>query len=126
MVNNSFVTKFEEQIKTYEDMMFGLILYQETSPKPVQLLQKISYKNMKRRGDKAIEESKSILSDAKQGMNVDDRIECFEWPVILADMKYRIDVLLKCYEKLFPESSREQTLSKQEKIALRNEVINNI
>jgi hypothetical protein len=81
---------------------------------------------MKRRGDKAIEEAKSILSDAKQGMNVDDRIGCFEWPVILEDMKYRIDALLKCYEELFPERSREKSLSKQEAIALRNEVINNI
>lgn len=124
MTANSFVERFEEEIKTYEDMMFGLMLYQETSPKPIQLLQRISYKNMKRRGKKAIERAKSILKDAKEGRRIDDRIKSFEWPIILEDMKYRIDILLECYEKLFPRRPREKTLSKEEIIALRNEAIN--
>ena len=50
--------KFQHQIKEYEDIMFGLMLYQQTSPKWVQLAQQTSYKNMKRRGQEAIEEAR--------------------------------------------------------------------
>ena len=118
------IEKLEEEIKTYEDMMFGLLLYQETSPKPIQVLQRMSHKNMKTRGDEAIQEAKTILKDAKQDRKVHDRIKSFQWPVILEDMKHRIGILLECYEKLFPGRPREKALSKEEIIALRNEAVN--
>ena len=113
-------SEFEQQIREYEDMMFGLMLYQHTSPKRVQVLQQTSYKNMKTRGEKAIEEARNILSDIKQRKDVQDRIMCFEWPIILDDMRFRIEVMLQCYEELYPERRREISLSEEEIIALRN------
>ncbi len=119
-------SEFEQQIKEYEDMMFGLTLYQETSPKWVKRLQKMSYKNIKRRGEKALKEAKSILSDIKRGKAVQDRIMCFEWPIITDDMKFRIDVMLQSYNSVFPNRPKEKSLSEQEIIALRNEAMNRI
>ena len=126
MSTNNLVEAFEEEIKKYEDIMFGLMLYQETSPRTVQVLQKMSYKNMRRRGDKAIEKAKSILREARGGNDVSERIKSFEWPVILKDMKYRIEILLGCYEELFPGRPREKRLSREEIIALRNAAVNRI
>lgn len=123
MSANRPIEAFEEEIEKYENSMFGLMLYQETSPMPVKVLQKISYKNMLRRGDKAIEEAKSILKDAKEGNDVSDRIKSFEWPVILKDMMYRLDILLECYNELFPGRPREKRLSREEIITLRNAAV---
>lgn len=119
-------SEFEQQIKEYEDMMFGLTLYQETSPKWVKRLQKMSYKNIKRRGEKALEEAKSILKDIKRGKAVKDRIMRFEWPIITDDMKVRIDVMLNSYNSIFPGRPKEKSLSEQEIIDLRNEAMNRI
>ena len=119
-------SEFEQQIKKYEDMMFGLKLYQETSPKSVQRLQKMSYKNMKRQGEKALREAKSILLGIKRGKDVEDRIMCFEWPVILDDMRFRIDVMLQSYNSIFPDTQKDKSLSEQEIIALRNEAMKRI
>ena len=116
-------SKFEQQIKEYEDIMFGLMLYQQTSPKWVQLVQQTSYKNMRRRGKQAIEEAKSILSAMKQGKDVQDRIMCFEFPIILDDMRFRIEIMLQSYEELYPERQREMKLSEKEITALRNEAM---
>jgi hypothetical protein len=117
---------FEKEIRAYEDTMFGLMLYHETAPKWVNTLQKISYKNMKRRGEKALKEARNILSDAKQGKPAKYAMPFFEFPIILDDMKSRIDVLLQCYEELYPERPRDRSLSKEEMIALRNEAMNKI
>ncbi len=119
-------SEFEQQIKEYEDMMFGLTLYQETSPERVQRLQKMSYKNIKRRGEKALREAKSILLDIKRGKDVQDRIMCFEWPIIIDDMRFRIGVMLQSYNSIFPDRPKDKSLSEQEIIALRNEAINRI
>jgi len=120
------VSNFVKEVKEYENIIFGLTLYQETSPKWVQEKQKESYTNMKRRGNQAIYRAKHILKEAKKGKVVQDNIESFQWPIILEDMKYRIDILLECYERLFPGRSRERALSREEIILLRNEVINSI
>jgi hypothetical protein len=119
-------TEFKQQIREYENIMFGLMLYQETSPKWVRKLQKISYKNMKRRGEKALKQAKNMLSDIKQGKDVQDRIMCFEWPIIMDDMQFRIEVMLQCYEELYPERPRERSLSKEEIIALRNKAMDKL
>jgi hypothetical protein len=119
-------SEFEQQIKEYEDMMFGLTLYQETSPKCVQQLQKMSYKNIKRRGDKALREAKNILLDIKRSKDVQDRIMCFEWPIIVDDMRFRIDVMLQSYNSIFPDRPKDKSLSEQEIITLRNEAMNRI
>lgn len=42
--------------------MFGVMLYQQTTPKLIQIIQKISYDNMRRRGEDAIQKAKSILN----------------------------------------------------------------
>lgn len=117
---------FEKEIRAYEDTMFGLMLYHETAPKWANTLQKISYKNIKRRGEKALKEARSILSDAKQGKPAKYAIPLFEFPRILDDMKFRIEVLFQCYEELYPERPRDRSLSKEEIIALRNEAMNKI
>ena len=117
---------FEKEIKAYEDTMFGLTLYQETAPKWVKALQKISYQNMKKRGQKAIQKAKGILVMTKSGKSVQNEMKYFEWPVILDDMRFRIDMMLKCYEELFPIRPRDKSLSKEEITALRNEAMNRI
>ena len=81
---------------------------------------------MRKRGKKAIKEAKSILSDEKQGILIQDRIMCFEWPIITDDMRFRIEVMLQCYEELYPKKPRERTLSEDEIVALRNEAMNKI
>jgi len=120
------ISEFKQKIEEYEDIMFGLKLYQETSPKWVQRLQKISYKNIKRRGEISIREAKNILLDIKRGKDVQDRITCFEWPIIIDDMKFRIDVMLQSYNIIFPGRPKDKSLSEQELIALRNEAMNRI
>ena len=60
-VKNISECEFERQIKEYEDTMFGLMLYQETSPKWIQFLQNKSYDNMKRRGKEALKKAKDIF-----------------------------------------------------------------
>jgi len=119
-------SEFEQQIKEYEDMMFGLTLYQETSPKWVQRLQKESYKNIKSRGEKALREAKEILLYVKRCKDVQDRIMCFEWPIIIDDMRFRIDVMLQSYNSIFPDRPKDKSLSEKEIIALRNEAMNRI
>ena len=119
-------TKIEQQIKEYEDTMFGLMLYNETAPKWVKIQQERSYKNIKRRGEKAIREAKKILSDAKQGKQVQNKTRSFEWPVIIDEMRFRIKIMLQCYEELFPERPRERSLSEEEKIALQNDAMKRI
>lgn len=119
-------SEFEQQIIEYEDMMFGLTLYQETSPKWVQRLQKKSYKNIKIRGEKALREAKNILLDIKRGKDIQERIMCFEWPIIIDDMRFRIDVMLQSYNSIFPYRPKDKSLSEQEMIALRNEAMNRI
>jgi hypothetical protein len=119
-------SEFEQQIIEYEDMMFGLTLYQETSPKWVQRLQKKSYKNIKIRGEKALREAKNILLDIKRGKDIQERIMCFEWPIIIDDMRFRIDVMLQSYNSIFPDRPKDKSLSEQEMIALRNEAMNRI
>ena len=76
--------KFEQQIKEYKDIMFGLMLYQETSPEVVKKAQESHYNNMKRRGEGALKEAKNILSDIKAGKAIQDKIKLFEWPIIRA------------------------------------------
>ena len=120
------ITVFENDIETYKNMMFGLMLYQETAPKPIQVLQKISYKNMSKRGEKAIRRAKEILEDAKEGKKIQEEIETFEWPIILENMKFRIDIMLECYEELFPGRTREKALSQEEVVALRNQVMKRV
>ena len=117
---------FEKEIRAYEDTMFGLMLYQETSPEWAKKPQEWHYKNMKRRGEKALKEARSILSDAKQGKPAKYAIPFFEFPIILDDMKFRIEVLFQCYEELYPERPHDRSLSKKEIIALRNEAMNKI
>ncbi|HCO96669.1 MAG TPA: hypothetical protein DIU00_22480 [Phycisphaerales bacterium] len=119
-------SEFEQQIKEYEDTMFGLILYHETSPKWVQKLQKTSYKNMKRRGEKALKNAKRILLDAKKSKTVQNQFEYFEWPIIIDEMRFRIDLLLSCYQQLFPERPKEKPLEKEEIVSLRNEAMSRL
>lgn len=123
---NEIIRKFEEEIKEYEDMMFGLMLYQETSPKFIKSTQKISYKNIKRRGEAALNEAKSILSDAKQGKPIKYTIPFFEFPVITEEMWLRIEVTLQSYKELYPDRPCNKSLTEEEIIALRNEVMNRI
>ena len=114
---------FEKEIEQYEDLMFGLMLYQETSPKWVKRQQQTSYENMKRRGEKALKNAKKILMRARQGKSVRDMLRQFEWPIILQDMRFRIDIMLECYAELFPGRPRETILSDEEATALRNAAI---
>lgn len=123
MSTDSLIEAFAEETERYEDCMFGLMLYQETAPQPIRLVQSISYKNMRRRGDRALEEARKILADGKAGKDVSSRIQSFEWPVLLEDMRYRIEILLACYADLFPDRPREKRLSRDEVIALRNAAV---
>ena len=62
----------------------------------------------------------------KQGKDVQDRIMCFEFPIILDDMRFRIEIMLQSYEELYPERQREMKLSEKEITALRNEAMSRI
>ena len=119
-------TEFEQQIKEYEDMMFGFMLYQETSPEWVKKAQEWHYKNIKRRGEKALKEAKSILSNIKANKTVQDKIKIFEWPIIIDEMRFRIEVMLESYKSLFPQRPRNKSLSEEEIIALRNDTMKRI
>ncbi len=118
--------EFEQQIKEYEDIMFGLLLYQETSPELVRKAQEGHYENMKQRGGKALKEARGILSDIRAGKALQDKVKFFEWPVITDDMQFRIDVMLKSYKSLFPDKPREEKLSREEIIALQNDAMKRI
>ncbi len=118
--------EFEQEIKEYEDTMFGLKLYQESSPEWVRKAQEWHYNNIKRRGENALKEARSILSDIEAGKNIQAKIKCFEWPMIIKDMRFRIDVMLGSYKSLFPERPREKSLSEEEIIALQNDAMKRI
>ncbi len=118
--------EFERQIKEYEDMMFGLMLYQETSPEWAKKAQEWHYKNMKRRGEAALKEAKSLQLNMKAEKTIQGKIKFFEWPIILKEMRFRIDVMLASYKSLFPERPREKSLSKEEKNALQNDAMKRI
>lgn len=119
-------SEFEKQTKEYEDKMFGLMLYQETSPEWVKKLQETSYKNIKRRGEKALKKAKSILSDMRQGKTIQNQIDYFEWPIIIDEMRFRIDLLLSCYQELFPERPKEKPLEQEEIVALNIKVMSKL
>ena len=118
--------EFEQQIKEYEDIMFGLMLYQETSPELVKRAQEGHYENMKQRGEIALKEARGMLSDIKAGKALQDKVKFFEWPVITDDMQFRIDVMLKSYKSLFPDRPREESLSEEEINALQNDAMKRI
>ena len=118
--------KFEQQIKEYEDIMFGLMLYQETSPEFAKKAQESHYNNMKRRGEGALKEAKNILSDIKAGRAIQDKIKLFEWPIIIDEMQFRINIMLESYKSLFPDRPREEELTEEEKITLQNDAMKRI
>ena len=117
------IGKFRQEVRAYEDTMFGLDLYQGTSPTFVRELQASSYRSMRARGDAALERAKAILDEASQGQDVEGEIAVFEWPLITSDMQLRIDILLQCYYDLFPARPREVPLTEDEARALRDEAV---
>ena len=64
--NDTTIERLEKDIEEYEKLMFGVMLYQQTTPKLIQIIQKISYDNMRRRGEDAIQKAKSILNTLKK------------------------------------------------------------
>ncbi len=116
--------EFEQEIRRYEDMMFGLRLYQETSPKFTQYLQRRSYERIEVRGQRAIGQAKVILDDANRGQNVERRIESFAWPTIFEDVKRRFEILVERYDELFPRRPRSEPLSREEIALLREAAVN--
>lgn len=120
------IMTFEKKINAYDDAMFGLMLYQETSPEWAKKPQEWHYKKMKRRGEKALKKAKNLLSDIKAGKNVQDKIKTFEWPIITDEMQFRIDVMLKSYKSLFPDRLHDKSLSEKETLALQNDAMKRI
>ena len=117
------IDEFEQQIKDFEDRIFGLRLYQETSPGWVKKAQEASYNNIVRRETKALEDAKTILEKAKNGIDVKSEINTFEFPIIIEEMRFRVDVMLKSYNNLFPDRPRDKKLSETEILALQDEAM---
>ena len=118
--------EFEQQIKGLEDRMFGLMLYQETSPGWVKKAQEASFNNIISRETKAIEDARKILEKAKSGIDVSFEINTFEFPIIIDEMKFRIDVMIKSYNSLFPDRPHNKRLSEKELLALQNDAMKRI
>jgi len=131
------IEDFEEAIKKHEDQLFGIRLFYEGIKElkiyDEDMLDEIGfdyhYNNIMERGQKAISEAKELLKRVKSGKEDIKALQKFEFPPIhgpgLDEMTQRASLLVKAYEKLFPNRPREIPLTPEEHEKLREEVIKN-
>ena len=81
------------------------------------------------RGNTAISQAKELLEKVKSGKVQPHELELFQFPPIhgpgLDKVTQRATLLLKTYEKLFPNRSRNIPLTAEEHTDLMQKVINN-
>lgn len=133
----SKVEDFEVAIKKHEDQLFGIRLFYEGIKKlkmyDEDTLDRINfdyhYNRIMERGQKAISEAKELLEKVKSGEKDIKILSKFEFPPIhgpiLDEMTQRATLLVKAYEKLFPNRPREIPLTPEEHEKLLGEVIKN-
>jgi len=134
---NEIIRNFEITIKKHEDQLFGIRLFyegiKELKMYDEDTLDEIGfdyhYNNIMERGQKAISEAKELLKKVKSGKEDIKALQKFEFPPIhgpgLDEMTQRASLLVKAYEKLFPNRSREIPLTPEEHEKLREEAIKN-
>ena len=127
----------EAAIKKHEDQLFGIRLFYEGIKElkiyDEDMLDEIGfdyhYNNIMERGQKAISEAKELLKKVKSGEENIKALQKFEFPPIhgpgLDEMTQRATLLVKAYEKLFPNRKRDVPLTPEEHEKLMEEALKN-
>lgn len=133
----SKIEDFEAAIKKHKDQLFGIRLFyegiKELKMYNEDMLDEINfdyhYNSIMERGQKAISEAKELLEKVKSGEEDIKALKKFEFPPIhgpgLDEMTQRATLLVKAYEKLFPNRPREVPLTPEEHEKLMEEAIRN-
>lgn len=117
--DDNAIAQFEMSIKSYEEQLFGLSLFYDTMPKSIRWTNALSFKNMTRRGKKALASAKDLLQATRQNDSLVSSLYMFEWPPFTDDMLTRIEALLTTYHQIFPNRPWKG-LSQEEANRLRN------
>ena len=116
------LSRFEEDITSYEEKLFGLALFYDTMPRVIRWTNALSFRKMTRRGKAAINVARQLLQTARQDASTISGLDTFEWPPFTRDMLHRIEALLTVYRIIFPDRPMER-LSKEEVKRLREALI---
>jgi len=114
--------EFESEIKSFEEHLFGITLYYDTTPKLLRWSQKSSYNNITRRIQRALSDAKNLLNEVQKGSKPPTHLQKFNWPTRWRPMEDRIELLLKAYKITFFDRPMTR-LSKSEIKKLRNTVM---
>jgi len=126
---------FKITIKKHEDQLFGIQLFMQGINtlygynKSIMEINIRSFESIMKRGNTAILQAKELLEKVKSGKAQPHELELFQFPPIhgpgLDEMTQRATLLVKTYEKLFPNRPRNIPLTEEEHAHLMQEVINN-
>lgn len=97
------ITRFESQIESLEEHLFGVTLYYDTTPKILRWSQKSSYNNIKRRIEQTLLDAKELLEKVKDGQEPVEKLQEFHWTARWAPMEEKIKLLLDAYHTIFPD-----------------------
>ncbi|MBA7527341.1 hypothetical protein ES705_19517 [subsurface metagenome] len=122
------IARFKEKIVRQEDQLFGIELYWETAKVSdyagiIMEMEKKSYENIKKRTVEAIIRSKELLAQIESCSEFAEYLRLFQFPPIyghpgLEEVTKRAEHIVKVYNNLFPNRSREKSLTDQERITL--------
>lgn len=129
------VSDFEATIQEHENQLFGIALFNEgikcLYKNNQAILETTAFHFMQtmERGEKAISEAKKLVEEVKKGSENIDVLRTFEFPPIhgpgLDEMTQRATLLVKAFERLFPEKPRILPLTEEEHLQLMCEVVEN-
>jgi hypothetical protein len=118
------IEDFEEIVREHENQLFGISLFNEAvkhlykDDKNILETTENHFQQIISRGIEAIQEAKQVLGKVKEGVWEVKRLACIEFPPIhgpgLDEMTERASILVKTYDKLFPDRPHELTLTEEE------------
>ncbi len=103
MEPNTSIT-FEEEVLLWQDRVFALELWQQTTPKFLQIFTSRANQTMREAILTALD-SASKLSKEEQ--------KDFSWPTLASKMKQISDIALQAYKDVYPDRDRNR-LSREE------------
>ena len=119
------VREFGSDIQRYKDYLFGLYLFQASSPRLIRWMQKGAYKRTFARVKAAIENAETLLGAVERGKAPASQLALFDWPPWTPSVEERIQTMLQVYATAFPSRPRKR-LTKQEAAWLREGVKRNL
>ena len=119
---NALIGDFRRQILFHEDQLFGVSLYLEgvrrmyvDQPGLLEMNEQ-SFSSITNRAEAAISSARSLLRDVESSRTLVHKLRAFKFPPtsghpMLDEMTQRAQILVKTFDRLFPDHPRTEPLS---------------